>query len=109
MTTINSVRMPKPYLLEVLNEYDEIENNIGEIIDASGYKSKFIAQKLKMPISTFYFKRRTKSFISKEIKQIVRLIDDETDEENELLLNLAKSRRDDEKASAEDFISFLQK
>jgi YesN/AraC family two-component response regulator len=114
---VKHIRMPKPYLLEVLDEYKEIENNIGAIILASGYKTEFIARKLKMPLSTFCLKRKNKSFTSKEVAQIVRMLDDDdnnnnvnyTAEENAELLKWAKSRKNDEKTSATDFLNFLAK
>ena len=56
---IKRYRMSKPYLLEVLDDYNEIERNITSIISASGYKMQFIAEKLNLPMSTLYFKRKT--------------------------------------------------
>jgi predicted transcriptional regulator len=108
-TAIKHPRMPKPYLLEVLGEYHEIEKNISDIIEASGYKTQYIAKKLRMPLSTFYFKRKTKSFTSKEVLQIVRLLDDDSNEDNTFLLETARERRSDEKTSAADFLNFLKK
>ena len=97
--------MSKPYLLEVLNDYNEIEKNIPSIIRASGYRTRFIAEKLNLPISTFYFKRKTKTFTPKEVTQIVRMIDDEDDDVvNKYELELAKSRADDENISADELL-----
>ena len=109
-TALNYTRMPKPLLLEALDDYMEIEECISDIIRSTGYKNNFIAQKLKLPISTFYQKKRTKTFTSKEVIQIVRLLEDEESHyENSALLELAKSRRGGETTSAEEYIKYLSK
>jgi len=105
---IKHYRMSKPYLLEVLTEYNEIENNITSIISASGYKTQYIADKLKLPVSTFYFKRKTKSFTPKEVTQIIHLIDnDDNDVIDKYELELAKSRENDETISANALLNFI--
>ena len=111
--TIRQTRMPKPYLLEVLSDYSEVENNIGVIIQSSGYKNQYIAQKLNLPLSTFYVKKKAKSFTSKEVEQIVRMLDDDDADDNAALLELAKSRMedddDDETMDGDDIINYLLK
>jgi len=109
-----NVRMPKPYLLEVINDYFEVENNIDGIIQTSGYKNQYIANRLKLPLSTYYGKKKTKSFTSKEVFQIVRMLnDDDEASENEYLLELAKSRMmdiaDDEIKTGDELIAMLRK
>ena len=99
--------MPKPYLLEVLDDYLEVENNIVEIIKSTGYKNEFIAQKLNMPISTYYTKRRTKTFAAKEVKQIIKMMYDE-EKWNTAELELAKSRMNDEEMSSTEFKNRLK-
>ena len=103
---IKRYRMSKPYLLEVLDDYNEIEKNIPSIISASGYKTQFIAEKLNLPMSTFYFKRKTRTFTPKEVTQIVRLIDDDNVIEK-YELELAKSRENDETVSADELLNFI--
>ena len=56
-------------------------------------------------MSTFYFKRKTKTFTPKEVTQIVRMIDD--DVVNKYELELAKSRTDDENISADELLEFI--
>lgn len=104
---IKRYRMSKPYLLEVLDDYNEIERNIPSIINASGYKTQFIAEKLNLPMSTFYFKRKTRTFTPKEVTQIVRLIDDDDDVIDKYELELAKSRENDETIGADDLLNFI--
>jgi predicted transcriptional regulator len=94
--------MPKPYLMEVLGDYLEVEKNIGAIIASTGYKNEHIAKKLNMPISTYYAKRRTKTFAAKDVFKIVKMLEDE-EMNNSMELELAKSRKDDESISSEEF------
>jgi predicted transcriptional regulator len=99
--------MAKPYLLEVLEDYLEIENNIGAIIKNTGYKHEFIAQKLNMPISTYYIRRRTKTFSAKDVFKIVKMLEDE-ETYNTAELELIESRMNDEVISADEFIEKVQ-
>jgi hypothetical protein len=108
-TEIKRVRVLKPYLLDLLEDYSEVENNIGYIIQDTGYKNQFIADKLKLPISTYYEKKRKKTFSSKEVFQIVRMLDDEVTEAKELAL--AKERRNSKEGftNTSEFINYLRK
>jgi hypothetical protein len=99
---MNKTGMPKPYLLEVMADYYEVEKNIGKIIESTGYKNEYIAKKLGMPISTYYIKKRNKSFAFKEVYKIVKMLDDDTTY-NQAELELMESRKNDEEMSAEDF------
>ena len=109
MNAAAKIGMPKPYLVDLLEEYIQVEKKIGDIIKSTGYKNDFIAKKLKLPISTYYTKKRTKSFTAKEVFQIVRMLDDDDADDNAALLELAKSRMDDDEISADEFISYLRK
>jgi len=109
-TAIKYSRIPKPLLLEALTDYLKIEESIGDIIRSTGFKNQVIAQKLKLPISTFYQKKRTKTFTPREVIQIVRLLEDEENHyENRELLEMAKSRRGGETTSAEEYLKYLSK
>ena len=101
--------MPKQYLLEVLGDYLEVENNIGAIIASTGYKNEYIAKKLAMPISTYYTKRRTKSFTAKDIFKIVKMLEDTEDMYNaeELALIEARKNDNDEYISGDEFLKIF--
>ena len=92
----------KPYLMEVLGDYLEVEKNIGAIIALTGYKNEYIAKKLNMPISTYYSKRRAKTFAAKDVFKIVEMLEDD-EMYNSTELELAQSRKNDEDMSFEDF------
>jgi len=57
----------KPVLQEFVYGYSQIVDNIGGIIKETGYRSNYVAKKLRMPVSTFYLKKRTKTFKLEEI------------------------------------------
>jgi predicted transcriptional regulator len=75
--------LSKCYVKEVVGDYSEIMSQINEILGQTGYKGKFIAKKLGIPESTFYQKKRRKTFSLKEMQQIVELMDDFEDDEIE--------------------------
>jgi predicted transcriptional regulator len=102
---MNTAQVEKPYLLEVLNDYLEVEKNIEKIILSTGYRNEHIAKKLKLPMSTYYMKKKKKTFAAKEVYQIVNMLDDEM--YNAAELELIKSRKDDEVISSDEFIKQL--
>ena len=100
-------KMSKPYLIEVAGDYMELANNIGAIITSTGYRHEYIAKKLNMPISTYYAKRRTKTFKPAEVLKIVKMLeDDETQNAGEL--ELIQSRQNDEVMTSGEFIKQVQ-
>jgi len=101
MNTITKTkRIQKPVLRDYVDGYTQIVDNIGGIIRETGYKTNFVAKKLRMPISTFYLKKRTKTFTLDEVTQIVEMLDD--DMENDYLIDLAESRLDEETIPLEE-------
>jgi predicted transcriptional regulator len=94
-----NVLLSKTYISEILNDYQEIVLKIDEIIAQTGYQGKFIAQKLGLPESTFYQKKRRKSFTLDEMKQLVELMDEEEDDddiEDEYFMKIYKEREHEE-------------
>jgi predicted transcriptional regulator len=75
---VNSI-VSKDYAKEIVSDYLKINNQVDSIIKQTGYKSKFIAKKLGLPESTFYQKKRNKSFTCTEVKQLVDLMDENDD------------------------------
>jgi predicted transcriptional regulator len=105
-----NVLLSKNYINEVISDYQEIVNQVDEIIKRTGYNGKFIAQKMGLSISTFYQKKRQKSFTFEEIKQLVELIDDDEDDdalEDAYLLELCKECENDEIIPFDDFVDQL--
>jgi predicted transcriptional regulator len=69
------VLLSKSYVQGVFDDYQKIVSQINEIIGQTGSKEKVIAKKSGLPESTFYRKKRNKSFNLDEMKQIAALID----------------------------------
>jgi len=114
MSTITkSNKMSKPVLQEFVSGYSQIIDNIGGIIKETGYRTDYVAKRLRMPISTFYLKKRTKTFTLSEVSQIIGMLDDDEQLENDYLLQLAKTRmieeNDDETITGDELIAMLRK
>jgi predicted transcriptional regulator len=104
METLEKKRiLSKPILMSVLNEYGGIIENIELIIKESGVKARYIAKRLDIPESTFYHKKRNRSFSFPEVRKIVEMLSDDEEFENDFLIEAAKSRLDDEDGTLEDF------
>ena len=106
-TIVKNRRVPKPVLETVLDDYKTVVDNIDGIIKGTGYKMDFIARKMDMPISTFYMKKRTRTFTYNEVTQIVGMLDDDESVENAYLLELAESRLNDETVGIDELLKAL--
>jgi predicted transcriptional regulator len=106
-----SILLSKDYVNEVIGDYVEIVDNIDEIIKQTGYKGKFIAKKMGLPESTFYQKKRNRSFTHAEMQQIAALMDDDDDGEDDDAVELAyfakalKERENETPIPLDEFIS----
>jgi len=87
MTSITErIKELKPYFVKVIQEYQKLETEMVDAIEYSGINSKYFAKKIKIPLSDFYYKRRTKSFTSNEMIHIINVLiggDDDEDEDDE--------------------------
>jgi predicted transcriptional regulator len=72
-------QISKDYAREVIKDYALIMESIPAIIKESGYKVGFISKRLNIPYSSFYAKRKQKSFTYKEVAAIVDLLPEEED------------------------------
>ncbi|MDR2011214.1 MAG: hypothetical protein LBQ22_12115 [Bacteroidales bacterium] len=89
------VLLSKCYVKEVVNDYYDIVSRVNEILAQTGYEGKIVAQKLGIPESAFYRKKRRKSFSLKEMMQIVELMnEDGKDIENEYFKRIYEERKD---------------
>ncbi|MDR2287432.1 MAG: hypothetical protein LBE04_08180 [Prevotellaceae bacterium] len=102
------VLLLKCYVKEIVNDYTEIMSQVNEILGQTGYKGKFIAKKLGIPESSFYQKKRRKSFTLKEMTQIVELMNEDDDEiEDEYFKKIYEERKDSENISFEDLLKMI--
>lgn len=87
---------------EIVNDYEELLSNIGQIIEVSGYRNDYIARKIGMTPVNFSAKKSRKSFTVAEMKRIVEVIDNE-DVTDYLMVQEMDARKDDETLSHDDF------
>jgi predicted transcriptional regulator len=91
---------------EVLSDYFEVIENVDLILKESGYKTSYVAKKLNMPPSTFYLKKKQRSFTPQELRTLVDIIDVDDDDDPEYLAyekQIIESRKGGEEMDYEDF------
>jgi predicted transcriptional regulator len=106
-----NISVSKSYANEIINDYMEIVGQVDSIIKQTGYKGKFIAKKMGLPESTFYQKKRKKSFTYKEMQQLIALMDDDGDDdaiEEAYLMKIHKERENKVGIPLDDFIAQLK-
>ena len=86
---------------EIVNNYENLINNIGQLIEISGYRNDFIAKKIGISTVNFSAKKNRKTFTLEEIKKIITIIDNE-DVEDYLMVQEMDSRKDDETISHDE-------
>ena len=86
---------------EIINDYNVIVNNIGKLIDVSGYKNEYVAKKIGIQATNFAMKKSKKSFSNEQIMKIIHVIENE-DVDDFLMLELMRSRKNDENVSLAD-------
>lgn len=84
-------------MLTVFSEYNAIKNNIAELINVSGYKNEYVAKKIGLSSQNFAVKKKRGTWSSEELEKIVEvLINPNEDVEDLLMLEIMRSRKDDE-------------
>jgi hypothetical protein len=62
---------------EVVSNYQILLNNIGALVDVSGYRNEFVARKVGIAPTTFSVKKGRNSFTPSEVEKIIQVIDNE--------------------------------
>ncbi len=88
--------------LEIISDYKNLISNINKLIDISGYRNDYIAKKIGLLPQTFSVKKKRKSFTVEEVEKIMGVIDNE-DVEEFVMLEVLRSRKNDENLSGEEF------
>ena len=88
-------------MLNIINQYRAIKNNLGEIIKVSGYRNDYVAKKIGMSPQSFAAKKQRNSWNDEEIEKVLAVIDNE-DSEDFILLQLMRSIEDEETISLEE-------
>lgn len=93
-------------IAEIVSNYENLVENIGQLIKVSGYRNDFIAKKLGITNVNFSAKKNRKSFTLEEIKKIVSVIDNE-DVEDFLMVKEMDARKDDETVSHDELFKHM--
>jgi len=95
-------------IAEIVNKYDFIINNLGNLIEISGYKNEYIARKIGMPKINFSAKKNRKRFTIDEVKKIIHVIDNE-DVEDFFLLEEMRELKDESTMTHKEFLKEIAK
>ena len=84
LSMIERIKESKPHYIKVIQDFQKLASEITDLINDAGL-NQFFADGLKIPLSTFYYKRRTKSFTPYEMIHIINLLvgDEDEDEDEE--------------------------
>ncbi len=95
-------------LAEIVKNYYTTIKSIPKLIEVSGFRNDFLAAKLGIKPQTFSAKKTNGSWSENELYKLSTLLD--TDEvEDAYMLELMKSRKDDDTMSVEQLKTYLAK
>ncbi len=89
-------------VIEIVDRYEVLLNEIGQLIEISGYRNDYIARKIGMTPVNFSAKKNRRSFNLNEIRQIVEVIDNE-DVADYLMVKEMDGRQNDETITHDEF------
>lgn len=92
---------------EVVLVYRELQQNLGRIIDNSGYKNDFIANRIGMKPGNFYVKKRRGSWSDEEMLKILDILENE-EAENYLLGRIMKNADKGELGNMDELMAVLK-
>jgi len=64
-------------LQNIVNNYERLRLNLGALIDKSGYRNSFLAEKIGMQPAYFSIRKQKATWTETEIKKILEIIEDE--------------------------------
>lgn len=62
---------------EIIENYQTLRNSLSSLIDKSGYKNAFIAEKIGMSPNHFYVRKQRSSWSEEEIEKILDVIEND--------------------------------
>ncbi len=86
----------------IVEDYKNLKLHLNFLIQKSGYKNRFIAEKIGMNPANFSMKKRRGNWTEDELEKILDLIED-PDLEDYLLGKLMEQRKNDERMSLAQF------
>jgi hypothetical protein len=90
-------------MIEIVLEYQKLRGSIGLLIEKSGYKNTFLAEKIGIPASNFSVKKQRASWTEHEIKAILQIIENEEIEDYYLGKIMESRLENEEFVSMEEF------
>jgi hypothetical protein len=61
----------------IVQDYINLKNNLGFLIQKSGYKNSFLAEKINMQESNFSVKKQKGNWTETEVEKLLNIIDNE--------------------------------
>lgn len=86
---------------EIIQNYTTLRKSVAKLIEKSGYKNSFIAEKIGMLPNHFYVKKQRGTWSEDEMQKILQVIENEELEDyffGQLMMNL----KDDETVSYDE-------
>jgi uncharacterized protein YwgA len=96
-----------PMISDIVNNYERVIMNIGQLIEVSGYRNDYIAKKLGLTNVNFSAKKNRKTFTIEEIKKIASIIDNE-DVSDFLMMQEIEERKSDETMSHDELYKLME-
>lgn len=78
-------------MLGIIEDYRELRRHLGSLIDKSGYRNSYIADKVGMPASNFSQKKKRGNWSLEEMERVLAVIDNQ-ELEDLFLLEIVKER-----------------
>ncbi len=93
-------------VIDVVNSYRVILNNIAHLIEVSGYRQDYLSKKLGLKAATFSAKKQKGNWTPEEVEHLLSVIANE-DVEDYMLMKFMENLEDEETVSYEEFKSQL--
>jgi hypothetical protein len=78
-------------MLGIIEDYKELRQNLGLLIDKSGYRNAYIAGKVGIPVSNFSQKKKRGNWSLEEMERVLSVIENQ-ELEDLFLLEITKER-----------------
>jgi hypothetical protein len=85
---------------EIVKNYKTLVDSLPELINVSGYRNDYIAQKIGLSPANFATKKKRGTLSLNEVEDILNIIENE-DVENYIMLEIMRSRKDEPTISLE--------
>lgn len=97
----------KAIMVEIIQNYKELKKNMGTLINKSGYKNSYIAEKIGVQPTLFSVKKQRGNWTEDEMEKILSLIENE-ELENFFMLELMRSEKDEPRFPISDLKKDLE-